>query len=143
MLSRQNCVQKFVTFLRVSMRARVPQNRHIPILYYARHTYALAVRLHAFVTSSRIPPMATHPIQKPPLFDARKILSRCPPKYQNPPHRSNVEAVLRLLRSHQEGLYQNDIVDSCGLNRNHCIEYLNMLLRIGDCVRENRKVSVL
>lgn len=71
------------------------------------------------------------------------MLSRCPPKYQNPPHRANIEMVLRILKSNPTGLYQNDIVDNCNINRNHCIEYINMLLRIGECVRESRKVCEL
>jgi predicted transcriptional regulator len=77
------------------------------------------------------------------LFNAGKIMSQCPNKYQSPPHRQNIEILLRLLHDNPQGLYQNDVIDNCNISRNHTIEYLNMLLRIGELVRESRKVRAM
>eukprot|EP01134_Creolimax_fragrantissima_P004437 CFRG4437T1 len=68
-----------------------------------------------------------------------QILSRCPSKYQSTPHLEQVQILVRLLSESPDGLYQPDIVQATNIPRTNCIEYLSMLLRIGDATRDNKK----
>ncbi|KNC80602.1 hypothetical protein SARC_07038 [Sphaeroforma arctica JP610] len=68
-----------------------------------------------------------------------QIVNCCPSKYQAIPHVDYIKKIAGLLSETPDGLTQPEIIEHTGIPRTNCIEYMSMLLRLGEVTRDNNK----
>ncbi|KAJ2785113.1 DASH complex subunit dam1 [Coemansia javaensis] len=75
-----------------------------------------------------------------PAFQPRRITELLPARFNDQPHKSAIEQILKELNLNRDGMYVHEIVrDVGGLTRSKCMDYMNALVHTEAVVRINKK----